>query len=144
MKLRAHLNPSILKAYLTSYVYLDHEQRWQVVRFCIDTGSPFTIIADNDRVLMGVRYSELRWIGRNSGIGGKVDIYEAQNPFRFEFIGEGVTYEHVFKNLKFMRGRTRQARQAEKILPSIIGMDFIMDCSRLTVEGRQCTLETRD
>jgi len=145
VKLHAVLNPGQLKAFLTSYFYVAAETRWQTIRFCIDTGSPVTIIAENDRILMGIEYAELeRDPTGNFGIGGKVDIYESPTPLTFEFVGETGVYSHTFPRLRFMRGHTRQARIVARVVPSIVGLDFIMDSVRLTVEGRKTVFEVKD
>jgi len=37
-----------------------------------------------------------------------------------------------------------QARRVARVVPSIVGMDFIMDSVRLTVEGRKTVFEVKD
>jgi hypothetical protein len=143
--MHAVLNPRQLKVYLVSYFYITSDNRWQAIRFCIDTGSPTTLISETDRVLMGIEYKELEKApASNFGIGGRVDVYESPNPLTFEFICEDDTYSHTFERLKFIHGRTRQAREAARVLPSLVGMDFIMDCAKLTIAGRQTILETKE
>jgi hypothetical protein len=93
---------------------------------------------------MGIRDSDLRKLKKgSSGIGGNVDLYESKTPFTFEFVGDNDTFTYEFQSLRFMRGRTKAARQAEKVLPSVLGLDFIMDNLNMTSNGRQFTIETR-
>jgi hypothetical protein len=93
---------------------------------------------------MGIRNSDLRKLKEgSSGIGGGVDLYESKTPLTFEFVGDNDTYTYEFPRLRFMRGRTKAARQAEKVLPSVLGLDFIMDNLNVTSSGRQFTMETR-
>jgi len=142
VKIHAQLNLEKLKFSLTGYFYVSSGKRWQAISFCIDTGSPVTIISEKDRILMGIAYSELIKLPDTGGVGGRVGFYQTKEPFSFEVIGENDTYTATFNPLYFMKGRTKTARQTGKILPSILGMDFIMDCKVLTVQGRQATIET--
>lgn len=93
---------------------------------------------------MGINQSDIRKLKVGSfGIGGKVDLCEAKMPITFEFVGDNGTFTYDFQGLRFMQGKTKAAKQAQKIMPSIIGLDFIMDHLKITSNGRQFDIEIR-
>jgi len=145
LKLITQLSANHLKLFLISFIYLQHTKQWILVRFCVDTGANVCIMSEKDRIRMGLRRSDLKKLKKgNCGIGGKVDVYEAKQPITVEFISENGTYTFEFQKLKFMRGRTKSAREVEKIMPSILGIDFIMDHLKITNDGQHWTIETRN
>jgi hypothetical protein len=113
-----------------------------VVNFMVDLGASSTIISDKDAQALGIAYAGLQKLSRGvTGIGGQVKTYLMKGidlSFKSDLGLYRANMDHVF----VIKQAQKRDPQAEKLIPSILGRDFLNQMALLVDKRKNLVLIT--
>lgn len=126
MRIPAKFDPGKTSVYLTANIHVNGMA--QKIRFLIDTGSSVTTISHRDAEHLGIDVSKLReWTEPSMTYGGHVRPLKLGNV---DFIMVEERGRFVLDKLKSVDILPPSGdKELDESLPSVIGMDFLNECS---------------
>jgi len=110
--------------------------------FLVDLGASVTIIGPPDVERLGIPYDRLTKIRRGvSGVGGRAKTFlmpDAQLIFKSETGNYKADINHLF----VLKSSSRTLSTDEKIIPSLLGRDFLNQMALLTDKRQNLVLIT--
>jgi predicted aspartyl protease len=114
----------------------------EVIIFLVDLGAAVTLISPPDAERLGIPYHLLTKIRRGvSGVGGRAKTYLMPNA-QLIFKTETGNFKASINRLFVLRASSRELSASEKLIPSLLGRDFLNQIALLTDKRQDLVLIT--
>lgn len=114
----------------------------EVVAFMIDLGASATIISEKDALALGIDYAGLQKLRKGvTGIGGRAKTYLMEGIELYFKSDRGLyiaNMDHVF----VIKHAHKHDPEVEKLIPSLLGRDFLNQMALLVVKRKNLVLIT--